>query len=324
MALGQFYHVAVDNRRPYRVYGGLQDNGTWGGPSQTLRPSGPEQRRLPSTSAAATASSAASIPTDPDLVYAESQDGNLLRRNLKTGGSKSIRPKAQAGRRQVSLQLEHAVHPLAATTRTSSTAPATTCSARSSRATTCRIISPEITRTKRGSATALAESPQERRRPLGRHRRRRRLADARRRQDLDQPDATSSRPPGCPGPRWVATIEASRARPGRCYVVFDAHRSDDDEPYVFVTEDFGQTWKSLRAQPAERVVARAARGHRQPGPALPGHRVRRLGVDQPRQLVVQDQRHDAADGRGPRVRPADDGAASSSPARTAAASGCST
>src|SRR5262249_49453158 len=30
LALGQFYHVAVDTRTPYRVYGGLQDNGSWG------------------------------------------------------------------------------------------------------------------------------------------------------------------------------------------------------------------------------------------------------------------------------------------------------
>src|SRR5262249_5596308 len=44
-----------------------------------------------------------------------------------------------------------------------------------------------------------------------------------------------------------ASIEASRFEEGRCYVVFDGHRSDDNEPYAFVTEDFGQTWKSLRA-----------------------------------------------------------------------------
>src|SRR5439155_5406666 len=49
-----------------------------------------------------------------------------------------------------------------------------------------------------------------------------------------------------PGPRWVATIEASRYADGRAYVAFDAHRSNDDEPYVFVTEDFGVTWKALR------------------------------------------------------------------------------
>src|SRR5206468_325160 len=50
-----------------------------------------------------------------------------------------------------------------------------------------------------------------------------------------------------PGYRWVASVEASRFAVGRCYVVLDGHRSDDDEPYVFVTEDFGKTWQSLRA-----------------------------------------------------------------------------
>jgi hypothetical protein len=52
---------------------------------------------------------------------------------------------------------------------------------------------------------------------------------------------------GLPGPWWVASIEASRYAEGRAYVVFDAHRSNDDNPYVFVTEDFGETWKSLKA-----------------------------------------------------------------------------
>src|SRR5262249_55001612 len=47
------------------------------------------------------------------------------------------------------------------------------------------------------------------------------------------------------GPRWVATIGASRFVEGRAYVVFDGHRSDDDRPYVYVTEDFGQSWRPL-------------------------------------------------------------------------------
>jgi hypothetical protein len=50
---------------------------------------------------------------------------------------------------------------------------------------------------------------------------------------------------GLPGHRWVATIEASRFVEGRAYVCYDAHRSDDDNPYVFVTEDFGQSWKLI-------------------------------------------------------------------------------
>ncbi|MFH1747543.1 MAG: PDZ domain-containing protein, partial [Planctomycetota bacterium] len=50
-----------------------------------------------------------------------------------------------------------------------------------------------------------------------------------------------------PGPRWVSWIETSRYRAGRVYVTFDAHRSNDDEPYIFVSENHGQTWRSLRA-----------------------------------------------------------------------------
>src|SRR5439155_8557217 len=49
------------------------------------------------------------------------------------------------------------------------------------------------------------------------------------------------------GPRCVATMEASKFKEGRCYVCFDAHRSNDDQPYVFVTEDFGQSWAPIRS-----------------------------------------------------------------------------
>src|SRR5439155_7368615 len=51
---------------------------------------------------------------------------------------------------------------------------------------------------------------------------------------------------GLPGPRWVATIEASRFADGRAYVVFDAHRSDDDNPWVYMTDDYGQPWTPIR------------------------------------------------------------------------------
>ncbi|MHC4176116.1 MAG: WD40/YVTN/BNR-like repeat-containing protein, partial [Planctomycetota bacterium] len=50
-----------------------------------------------------------------------------------------------------------------------------------------------------------------------------------------------------PKPRWVSSLEASRAVAGRAYVTFDGHRSDDDQPYVFATENYGKTWRSIRA-----------------------------------------------------------------------------
>jgi hypothetical protein len=52
---------------------------------------------------------------------------------------------------------------------------------------------------------------------------------------------------GLSGPRCVATIEPSRAVEGRAYVAFDGHRQDDDDPLIYVTEDFGKTWTSLRS-----------------------------------------------------------------------------
>jgi hypothetical protein len=48
-------------------------------------------------------------------------------------------------------------------------------------------------------------------------------------------------------PLWVSQIVASQHEASRVYVTLDGHRSDDDEPYVFVSEDYGETWRSIRA-----------------------------------------------------------------------------
>jgi hypothetical protein len=104
-------------------------------------------------------------------------------------------------------------------------------------------ISPEITLTKRGSATALAESP---RNPnvlyVG-------TDDGALwvTQDGGKEWSEIGRNLNLPAPRWVSTIEASRFADGRVYIALDGHRSNDDDPYVFVSEDFGKSWKSLRA-----------------------------------------------------------------------------
>ncbi|HEY3244823.1 MAG TPA: hypothetical protein VGM03_15890, partial [Phycisphaerae bacterium] len=50
-----------------------------------------------------------------------------------------------------------------------------------------------------------------------------------------------------PGPRWVSSIEPSRYADGRVYLTLDAHRSNDDEPYIFMSQNFGKTWRSIRA-----------------------------------------------------------------------------
>jgi hypothetical protein len=48
-------------------------------------------------------------------------------------------------------------------------------------------------------------------------------------------------------PMWIGYVHASKFKDGRAYMCVDGHRSHDRRPYVFVTEDFGATWKSLAA-----------------------------------------------------------------------------
>ena len=57
----------------------------------------------------------------------------------------------------------------------------------------------------------------------------------------------TSRPAGIPEWATVGTVEASRWDAGTVYVVVDAHRLDDETPYLFKTTDFGESWTSLTA-----------------------------------------------------------------------------
>ncbi len=241
MAIGQFYHVAVDSRRPYRVYGGLQDNGSWGGPNLSQSGAGPinEDWIVVGGGDGFVCRVDAS---DPDLVYWESQDGMINRRNFRTGEFGFIRPRQQDGGRQYRFNWNT---PFILSNHN----PRLFYSAGNvvfrsfDRGSDLRVISPEITRTKRGSATALAESP---RNPdvlwVG-------SDDGALWVTRDGGKAWTNVADkvGLKNPLWVATIEPSRGAEGRCYVAFDGHRADDDEPYIYVTEDYGQTWKSLRA-----------------------------------------------------------------------------
>ncbi|MBY0523815.1 MAG: PDZ domain-containing protein [Gemmataceae bacterium] len=238
-AIGQFYHVCVDNKKPYHVYGGLQDNGSWGGPSQTLRPAGAINEDW-YVVGGGDGFVCRVDPTDSDLVYFESQDGNMQRRNLRTGQFKSIRPKgAQPGTYRFNWNTPFV---LSSHNPNIFYAAGNVVFRSVKQGEDLRVISPDITRTKRGSGTAVAESPLN--------------ADLLYAgtddgalwvtRDGGTKWTNIAEKVGLPGPRWVATIEASRFGEGRAYVVFDGHRSDDDEPHVYVTEDFGQNWTSLR------------------------------------------------------------------------------
>ncbi|MCK5650821.1 MAG: hypothetical protein KAJ42_05580, partial [Gemmatimonadetes bacterium] len=60
--------------------------------------------------------------------------------------------------------------------------------------------------------------------------------------------------PGVPRHHWVKRIEASHHEPGRAYLVFDGHRYQDLDPYVYVTEDYGESWRNITSDLPEGSV----------------------------------------------------------------------
>jgi hypothetical protein len=94
---GQFYQVSADMRRPYVVCGGLQDNNAWCGPS-ALRSNAGAVNTDWFTVSGGDGFYTRQDPTDWAIVYAESQDGNMTRHDLRAGTQKSIRPNAGPGR----------------------------------------------------------------------------------------------------------------------------------------------------------------------------------------------------------------------------------
>ena len=94
MALGQFYAISADMRKPYYVCGGLQDNGSWCGPSGVRSTTGilnSDWFRVGGGDGFYTANDA----SDWRVLYSESQDGNTNRIELP-GRTVSIRPRPSA------------------------------------------------------------------------------------------------------------------------------------------------------------------------------------------------------------------------------------
>jgi photosystem II stability/assembly factor-like uncharacterized protein len=89
-AVGQPYHASVDMRRPYYVCTGLQDNGSWCGPSSVR--SGPILLQDWYRVGGGDGFQSQVDPSDWTVLYTESQGGNMSRLDLRNGTSVAIRP----------------------------------------------------------------------------------------------------------------------------------------------------------------------------------------------------------------------------------------
>jgi photosystem II stability/assembly factor-like uncharacterized protein len=91
-AVGQPYHASVDMRRPYYVCTGLQDNGSWCGPSSVRE--GPILAQDWYDVGGGDGFYTAVDPTDWTMMYSESQNGNIRRVNIREGETEGIDPEA--------------------------------------------------------------------------------------------------------------------------------------------------------------------------------------------------------------------------------------
>jgi photosystem II stability/assembly factor-like uncharacterized protein len=263
LPIGQFYAIAVDMSEPfYNVYGGLQDNSSWGGPSGTRSSDGIANADWFPTSGGDGFYSQAD-PVDSTTVYAESQYGRLLRFDTRTGERRTIAPEPPDGVNyrwnwSAPLQISHHDHKtlyFAADVVFKSV----------DRGDTWKPISPDLSQhidyrtlplmgkvwekgvdlhastADYGNISTLSESP-----------RRAGLLAAGTDDGVIEvthdDGATWTRAGACPGvPERTALSRVifSRFADNTLYATFDAHRDNDFRPFVCRSSDAGKTWTSI-------------------------------------------------------------------------------
>jgi photosystem II stability/assembly factor-like uncharacterized protein len=257
LAIGQFYAVAYDMRKPYWVYGGLQDNGSWGIPTQTTH-NGVAFFDAISVGGG----DGFHVQVDPDdwgTVYSESQGGAVSRTDVRTGGSRFIRP------REANLRFNWST-PIELSPWSSKTVyvGSNKLFRSSNRGDNWDAISPDLTTNdpEKMKAGDLSVSPE--RTGAENYCTIISISESPRRQGLiyvgtddglvqKTEDAgktwvnLTANIPGVPANTWCSRVIASKWVDGRVYALFDGHRSNDFKPYAFVSEDFGKTWNSLAA-----------------------------------------------------------------------------
>ncbi|HVR07211.1 MAG TPA: hypothetical protein VMW75_04130, partial [Thermoanaerobaculia bacterium] len=263
LPFGQYYHVAVDMDVPYNTYGGLQDNGSWRGPSSVWELGGIRNVHwqivgggdgfvtLPD-------------PSDSRAGYSESQGGEIGRFDLRSHERKRIKPAElsldPAKRLRFNWNAAIAQDPFDPATiylgsqyLFKSTDRGDTWTAISPDLTTnnpdwqhqdqtggltldasgaenyCAILTIAPSKVERGVIWAGTD-------------------DGRVQVTRDGGKSWTSveaNVPGVPEHTWVPQIRASTYGGGSAFVVFDDHRRSNWTPYAYRTDDYGKTWKSL-------------------------------------------------------------------------------
>lgn len=281
LPLALFYHVSVDNGLPFRVCGGLQDNYNWCGPSRTRQIRGIMNYDWYQVQGG-DGFVVLVDPNDPRYVYSESQDGNISRKNAETGESRGIRPTfANTDPPPADGALPFRFNwdtPLIFSPNETSTilAAANKVFRSTDRGDSWAVISPDLTTNadrsevavmgKRGSEIRIAANDGIANWPTIVS-----LAESAKQAGVyytgtDDGVVQMSKDfgktwtnitkniPGFPAGAWVSEVVPSRFDAGTVYVSVDAHRLNDYKTYMWVSNDFGATFRSINANLSTEVV----------------------------------------------------------------------
>lgn len=263
LPIGEFYAISVDNAEPYNIYGGTQDDAALLGPSthnleDRLTEYGVEDpwKHIYLDRWGGGDSYVTELdPTDPQTIYYEHQFGEFRRKNMETGETKSIKPVAAEGEPQlrrnwmtpyfISHYDPHTLYYGAHKVYKSL-----------DRGDNWEEISPDLTTNPGpekqgnvpfGTITSLSESL---------------LKEGLIYAGTDNGNVQITRDDGqswtlvrdgLPS-KWASRVVASRHELGTVYVSLTGYREDDFERYLYMSIDFGKTWKSIAANlPSESI-----------------------------------------------------------------------
>jgi photosystem II stability/assembly factor-like uncharacterized protein len=259
LPISQFYHVSFDMADPYNVYGGLQDNGSWMGPSRAVDAI---TNRVWRNIDIGDGFWAFSDPSDPDYAYAEYQGGRISRFRKTTGESKDIKPLPRTGEPEFRFNWNAPIHMSPNHPGTIYLGGQFLFRSRDHGESWDR-ISPDLTSNdaarqhqELSGGLTIDNSDAEKYETIYT------IAESPKDGDViwagtDDGNVQITRDggkhwtnvvknvPGLPPNTWVSTIEASHFDPAMAYATFDGHAAGDMKTYVFRTTDYGKSWTSL-------------------------------------------------------------------------------
>ena len=262
LPVSQYYHVTTDNQSPYNVYGGLQDNGSWKGPSSA--PGGIKNKDWRGVGGGDGFAVVADA-TDNNIIYSESQGGNINRINLKTGESKDVQPQQEKGEPKLRFNwntpiVQSSVNPgviyIGAQYLYRTKNSGETWDRLSKDLTT---NNPEKQKQEESGGLSIDNSSAENHCTIYT------ICESNLDENLiwvgtDDGNLQVTKDGGknwtnvvnnivgLPLNTWCSSVEASHFDKYTAYVTFDGHRSGDMNTYVFKTTDAGKSWRSITTE----------------------------------------------------------------------------